>query len=94
MILLIINYISIDRSGPAESNEISFIIGTRGRMNSLIINLIISLSERFYIFYILLNYDIHNTLDTNNRSYRDLLINYYICHYTSIALFMKGYLSR
>jgi hypothetical protein len=63
--IFIINYISIDRSCQIESNEISFIIGTRGRMNSFMIHLIIPLAERFYIFYILLNYDIHNKLDVN-----------------------------
>jgi hypothetical protein len=60
-----INYISIDRACQVESNEISFIIGTHDRMNSFMIHLIIPLAERFYIFYILLNYDIHNKLDTN-----------------------------
>jgi len=63
--LFIISYIPIDRSHRVESNEVCFIIGTHGRMNSFRLHLIIPLPERFYEFYNLINYDIHNKLDIN-----------------------------
>jgi hypothetical protein len=64
MMIFIVNYISINRSRRVESKEISFVIGTYSRMNSFMIHLIIPVPERFYKFYILINDEIHNKLDS------------------------------
>ncbi len=65
MILLILNYISIDRFNRDMSNEICFSIVTFRGMNKSKICLILSEFEWFYTTLSFRYDDIHNKLDIN-----------------------------